>query len=1215
MSDMLASYRDAFQKGFRIRAGLGAAQRNEFVQRFLRVYQSNRVNFVYFNLASRVAERSTNQRGEYKFRMYERVVSRQTYRDVMELYFHNILEYVISMEQLGRLDYIQLTIIDNLDNRGVSTPISEVRHLDLEKIITLLDSMMQSDKTFEVGNAIVTVKYIKNISGGGYFQTPTDINEFIKRKKAIVQVPVTDDNNCFFMCLVYANAETVAEQTRLRRAPKRWGTLAKEERKRNDIETGRLITLADIRIIEKSSMFSIYVLDAHSLTYLYKSRMNREKKLVCLFVGGLFPVEGHFHYINPKMMGSLFSKRSYCWECLKALRDITSHPCMKRCLACSKSNCIGVDLAPELVTVSCKKCNRMFYDAQCFANHESYCKNRIMCGTCKEIYSAATTHHKCYEYVCRNCKQDCDRRELHECFIQPTNGSSKLCRIRYFDYECYMSEDGIHKVYGIAMADEESELVKWFDSTSEFRRFFLSDINKKVQTIYVSHNGSRYDMHFIKKNLLEEGVAVKTKDIVNGHTIVCMMLPRYNVKFIDSVKFIPLALRQFPKTFGFDDVEKGYFPYTFFSDKTLTYKGPMPGVEHFGFGNMKGKENEQALKWYDEHKEDIIDIAEMCKEYCIDDVKVLKKGCTIFRDLFLDVSEGKVDPFTKTTIAGVCLEIYRSMHLKKDTIGIIRNEYDLHFKGDMWVKSLEAAGTQFIEKGFTEEGVNIAGRDYQDQYYIYMECLDSGCRKCFNAFTKHPYNLQLMYQLQHDLWEKVKRLEMKGKKVIIKRECESKIKDTSKMTIKVSGGRTEMIYPYLKPDCKVKYYDVTSLYPYVLSGKRVDGTPLKFPIGHPKCIRTFSVPYEDEVKKYFGFVNCEIEPPNDLFFPVLGSMCNGKFMFDLKKKEGTWTTPEIEMAIQKGYRITKLNLIVHFEETSEHLFASYIFTFFKLKIIATGWRKFGIHDPNQRAWFLNEVKRRYGIDITMNDMKEEHNAGLYYISKLCLNSLWGKFGQRENFKECKDLFEHARLLDMLKDDTTEVHDVFFHNMKAQTVTYKRRRGFSGQSWSTNMAIACFTTSYARLELYRIINQLGSRVLYMDTDSVVFKDTGEHDIVTGLFLGELTNELDEDEWITEWVSTGPKAYAYTTNKGKCVSKVKGLSLSHEASKIINMESMKLAVFQNKEFRIKPLQFNIHPDHTIKTRKWDGDEGKSFRFTDAKRRKVCISTDEIMTFPFV
>ena len=43
---------------------------------------------------------------------------------------------------------------------------------------------------------------------------------------------------------------------------------------------------------------------------------------------------------------------------------------------------------------------------------------------------------------------------------------------------------------------------------------------------------------------------------------------------------------------------------------------------------------------------------------------------------------------------------------------------------------------------------------------------------------------------------------------------------------------------------------------------------------------------------------------------------------------------------------------------------------------------------------VNEYHKRVGFDFQVEPSKCKKNPGLRMISKICLNSLWGKFGQR-----------------------------------------------------------------------------------------------------------------------------------------------------------------------------------------------------------------------------
>ena len=100
----------------------------------------------------------------------------------------------------------------------------------------------------------------------------------------------------------------------------------------------------------------------------------------------------------------------------------------------------------------------------------------------------------------------------------------------------------------------------------------------------------------------------------------------------------------------------------------------------------------------------------------------------------------------------------------------------------------------------------------------------------------------------------------------------------------------------------------------------------------------------------------------------------------------------------------------------------------------------------------------------------------------------------------------------------------------------------------------FTTAHARLKLYFVLERLQTRVLYFDTDSVIFtSQPNEWMPPLGDYLGELTSELDDDDHIATFVSGGPKKYAYQTKNGKTVCKVRGFTLNHRGSKKINFDT--------------------------------------------------------------
>ena len=53
------------------------------------------------------------------------------------------------------------------------------------------------------------------------------------------------------------------------------------------------------------------------------------------------------------------------------------------------------------------------------------------------------------------------------------------------------------------------------------------------------------------------------------------------------------------------------------------------------------------------------------------------------------------------------------------------------------------------------------------------------------------------------------------------------------------------------------------------------------------------------------------------------------------------------------------------------------------------------------------------------------------------------------------------------------------------VHHKRKPHCESDSPHLNIFVACFTTCWPRLKLYDIMDRLGDRLLYSDTDSIVF----------------------------------------------------------------------------------------------------------------------------------
>ena len=137
-------------------------------------------------------------------------------------------------------------------------------------------------------------------------------------------------------------------------------------------------------------------------------------------------------------------------------------------------------------------------------------------------------------------------------------------------------------------------------------------------------------------------------------------------------------------------------------------------------------------------------------------------------------------------------------------------------------------------------------------------------------------------------------------------------------------------------------------------------------------------------------------------------------------------------------------------------------------------------------------------------------------------------------------------------------------------------------------------------------------MYYDTDSIIYvKRPGEPSLELGPYLGDLTNELDGDRFIAEYVSTGPKSYAYRDNEGATTVKFKGISKTLFNVSKVNLETMTTCV-QDATFRIsredgpRNMQFKIDKWGHIQS----AYQPKSFQMVYTKR----YIGDDYVTYPF-
>ena len=160
---------------------------------------------------------------------------------------------------------------------------------------------------------------------------------------------------------------------------------------------------------------------------------------------------------------------------------------------------------------------------------------------------------------------------------------------------------------------------------------------------------------------------------------------------------------------------------------------------------------------------------------------------------------------------------------------------------------------------------------------------------------------------------------------------------------------------------------------------------------------------------------------------------------------------------------------------------------------------------------------------------------------------------RTNMSQTKYVTEVSEFYEILLDDKLNNTNFQFINDDMVKMTDNFKYQFVDNSKNTNIYIACFTTSHARLMLYNKLDYLKEKVLYFDTDSIIYADDGIKNIKSGDMLGDMTDEISGKR-INSFASTGPESYSFKYGDNEQKSAIKGFTLNHENNNLLNHDSL-------------------------------------------------------------
>lgn len=228
---------------------------------------------------------------------------------------------------------------------------------------------------------------------------------------------------------------------------------------------------------------------------------------------------------------------------------------------------------------------------------------------------------------------------------------------------------------------------------------------------------------------------------------------------------------------------------------------------------------------------------------------------------------------------------------------------------------------------------------------------------------------------------------------------------------------------------------------------------------------------------------------------------------------------------------------------------------------------------------------------------------------------------------------HAKedLYDFLLSPVIDVNDLYFIDENTAWLSWNYTEDavksiVSTESRHLSLITGAYVTSHARLRIHSEMMKLSDRLLYTDTDSLIYIETDdptEYRPKIGSNIGELTDEiakLGKDLYISAFCSGGPKFYSLqiknkTNDKVTEVSKLKGFICTEATKKQLCFNNYKKMVFgccdadgaiDGKTIYSKTKNINRKKYFNVVTT----EQTKKFRFTFDKR----VVRDNYTTTPF-
>jgi hypothetical protein len=628
-------------------------------------------------------------------------------------------------------------------------------------------------------------------------------------------------------------------------------------------------------------------------------------------------------------------------------------------------------------------------------------------------------------------------------------------------------------------------------------------------------------------------------------------------------------------------MEKGYFPHLFNRPENRNYIGPTPDIEYYDLVSFcnNDKEVEKFRTYYNsiKDKQDWNFWEELTK-YCRQDVEILATIMKMFHYQCVETvgmysPHLKVSPWHFTTVPGYAYALFLKNN-DLDSPDVLPSER----AKDSWCV-LKPTEYYFARKALR------GGRTETRIHYHEGAILD------VDIASQYP-----SVQLAKD--------------------------------IELCNEILPILYPTGYPTIELHDEDYYPCNLHFENPDEICSCPLETKQQYKSIklrIKTIPTPssLHDYINDFFGFIMVDATPPTNLYHPVapVYNKETNKCTFSLEPIiRGTYCSPEIQLAIKKGYIVTKIYRADRYKSETTPWGGEdggLLGAIIKMKIMNSS----KVPSLEEQVDCARYYKEKFDMTLDFTPHLWDKRPAIKKTTKIIANSIWGKGAETVDHEQVKiittETYNEADLI-MQSFTDGQNHMTGFLPLANDNmmVKYKPNRHRKPPDLSkAYLPCSAFVPMYGRLMLYNVLDKYKERVIMMDTDSIKVIADGPQitDIPFGNYLGQWEDEYKpEDGRLVGFISLGPKTYGQKFDSGKTKFKSKGVSLKRAHDQIINYEIAKEIYFDNKIVSVPQTVFSYQFSKGIQVRHFE----KTIKFNEKELKgKLDRSTHRLYPFGFI